>query len=539
MVPNARWRMLDSLFAEAVELDAKRRAAFLDEHCGSDLELRAELESLLRSADTAPEFLDRPIMDAVRRVAEQPSPTLRPGGRVAQYLILNLLGVGGMGQVYTAQDTRLQRKVALKVLSPHLTQDAQALQRFEHEARTASALNHPNILTIFEIGEADGLHFIVSEFVQGQTLRLRLGDALPVPVALDIASQVASALVSAHDGGIIHRDVKPENIVIRPDGLVKLLDFGIAKLAETNALRNAFGAAMTDPGMVVGTPKYMSPEQARGIKVDARTDIFSLGAILYEMITGKEPFEGETSSDIIAGILKSDPPALTGPVAGEFPELQGILHKAMQKNREVRYQTSAELLDDLLQLKRENEFRNRAQRNSGSNQASVATDSPIPVALQDNRKKHVGRSPVLRIFDSWLMKTALLIALLAVIWAGVQLLRKPGSTSRANQPQTLAILPFRNLKPDQATDFLGFSLADAMITKLAYVHSLNVRPSSSVDKYRNQSIDPRRVAADLRVDNLLTGSYVKDGDDLRISTQLIDARANRIIWQDTMDLNYD
>lgn len=535
MVPNARWRMLDGLFAEAVGLGAKDRASFLDEHCGSDLELRAELESLLRSADTAPEFLDRPILDAVRKVAEQPGPTLRPGERVAQYLILNLLGLGGMGQVYAAQDTRLQRKVALKVLSPHLTQDVQALQRFEHEARAASALNHPNILTIFEIGEADGLHFMVSEFVEGQTLRLRLGQAMPVPVALDIASQVASALVSAHAGGIIHRDVKPENIVIRPDGLVKLLDFGIAKLAETNALRNTRGATLTDPGMVVGTPKYMSPEQARGIKVDARSDLFSLGAIVYEMITGKEPFEGETSSDIIAGILKSDPPALTGPVAVEYPELQEILHKAMQKSREARYQTSTELLDDLLHLKTENEFRNRAQRNSGLNRAG-ATDTP---PVQSGREMQTARSPVLRIFDSWRMKTALLIALVAMILAAVHFSRKPEGPLRAGQPRTLAILPFRNLKPDPATDFLGFSLADALITKLAYVHSLNVRPSSSVDKYRNQSIDSRRVASDLQVDTLLTGSYIKEGDDLGISAQLIDTRANKIIWQDTMDLNYD
>src|SRR5215472_3135765 len=232
MVPNARWQLVDALFSEAVGLDPKDRARFLDEHCGSDPELRAEVESLLRSADLAPEFLDRPILDAVRKVAEEPQSTLVAGTRIGQYLIIGRVGAGGMGQVYVAQDARLQRKVALKVLSPHLTQDAHALHRFEHEARAASALNHPNILTIFEFGESNGIHFIASEFVEGQTLRQKLADKIPLPVALDIASQVASALVSAHACGITHRDIKPENIAVRPDGFVKLLDFGIAKLAE-------------------------------------------------------------------------------------------------------------------------------------------------------------------------------------------------------------------------------------------------------------------------------------------------------------------
>lgn len=534
MVPNARWQLLEGLFSEAAGLDPMDRAAFLDEHCGSDADLRAEVESLLRSANEAPEFLDRPILDAVKKIAEEQASVLSPGTRVAQYLILNRLGAGGMGQVYLAQDTRLQRNVALKVLSPHLTHDSRSLARFEHEARAASALNHPNILTIFECGDANGLRFMVTEFVEGQTLRQKLVNAIPVPVALDVASQVASALVSAHAGGITHRDIKPENVVVRPDGLVKLLDFGIAKLAEDLAGRSPGDATLTGEGMVVGTLKYMSPEQARGVRVDARTDIFSLGAVLYEMITGKEPFEGHTRSDIIAEILKSDPTPLTGSVAVEFPGLQAILRNAMCKDREARYQTAAGMLNDLQHLKRDIEFRTHARQNSGSDRPGVATVPPTSTVKREEEK-----SSAIGVARSWRFRSTLAAALLLATWAGVHFLRQPTIGPPQGQLRTLAILPFRNLKPDRETDFLGFSLADALITKLAYIHALNVRPSTSVDKYRNQAIDPQRVGAELQVDTLLTGSYVKDGDELRISAQLVDIKSDRVVWRDSMDLEYN
>ena len=530
MAPKTRWQLLDGLFSEAVGMNASDRAKFLDLQCGSDLQLRDEVESLLRSADLAPEFLDRPILDrpildAVRQVAEEPLATLAPGTRVAQYILAARVGAGGMGQVYVAQDTRLGRNVALKVLSPHLTRDTRALARFEQEARAASALNHPNILTIFEFGEANGMHFMVSEFVEGQTIRQKLAGEIPVPIALDIASQVAGALASAHGSGITHRDIKPENIMIRTDGFVKLLDFGIAKLAEDTAGRIRNSTNLTGDGMVVGTLKYMSPEQARGVKVDARTDIFSLGAVLYEMLTGKEPFEGETSSDIIAEILKSDPPPLSGLNASRYPGLQRLLDKAMCKDREGRYQAASAFRDDLAQLRREIEFKSRSQ--------SGAADRLLVSEREPAQRWGF------RLARSWMFGIAFAVLLAVAIWAGFRFLRKPETVAAPARIRTLAILPFQNLKPDKETDFLGFSLADALITKLAYVHALNVRPSSSVDKYRNQSIDPQRVAAALQVDTLLTGSYVKDGDELRISAQLVDAKSDRIVWQDSMDLQYD
>jgi len=542
MLPNARWQLLEGLFSEASEMDPKERSAFLDEHCGTDAELRAELESLLQSADQAPEFLDRPILDAVRRVAREPHSTLSPGARVGQYLILDLIGAGGMGQVYAAQDTRLKRKVALKVLSPHVIRDQHVLRRFEQEALAASGLNHPNILTIYEFGEIDGLQFMVSEFVEGQTLRKKLAEEIPVPVALDIARQTTSALASAHACGITHRDIKPENIMVRPDGFVKLLDFGIAKLAERSGGRGTDGANLTGAGMVVGTLKYMSPEQARGVKVDARTDIFSLGAVLYEMITRKEPFEGETCSDIIAEILKSDPPPLTESVAAEYPGLQAILNKAMCKEREGRYQTASELLNPLLQLERDIEFQNRRREDSGSGPVATAPDTASGTSSSAGTQGHDWQSTkglAIRVFRWRPLTLALAAVFLLAGWAGFHFLRKPVTGRPEGHPRSLAILPFRNLRPDKETDFLGFSLADALITKLAYVHALNVRPSASVDKYRNQAIDAQRVASELQVDNVLTGSYLKDGDDLRISAQLVDRASDRVVWEDSLDLKYD
>ncbi len=538
MIPNTRWRQLEVLFLEVVELDPKDRAAYLDKHCNGDSELRAEVEALVHSSDSAPQFLDVPIMGAVKKIADENALALSPGIRVAHYEIVGLLGAGGMGQVYVAQDTRLKRKVAFKVLSPQMTANAQALRRFEHEAQAASALNHPSILTVFEFGEADGLHFMASELVDGQTLRQRLAAGrLSVEAALDIASQVAGALAAAHASGITHRDIKPENIAIRSDGLVKLLDFGIAKLAETEVAGGHAAPPLPEAGMVLGTLKYMSPEQARGVGVDGRTDIFSLGTVLYEMLVGKEPFEGETTSDLIAEILKSDPPPLAGPVAASFPGLQAIVSKAMCKQREGRYQTINEFLNDLLSVKREIDFQAYSEQDSGAKPRIISNKHQLVPALQQgdktlfsNRTAHLFQR-----FRALMIFAAVLLAILA----GLLLLRKHVNTPIQEQHRSLAILPFQNLKPDPATDFLGFSLADAVTNKLSYVTALTIRPSSAVDKYRNQVIDPREVGTELQVDTLLTGSYLKDGDDLRISTQLVDIKANKIIWRDTVDLKYD
>ncbi len=482
---------------------------------------------------------------------EQPA-LLVSGARLDHYEVLDLLGAGGMGQVYLAQDLRLKRKVALKILPPELTDDERPLRRFEQEAQAASALNHPNILTVYEFGQVDDLHFIASEFVDGLTLRTKLTQgSLELTAVIDIGMQIASALAAAHSSGIVHRDIKPENVIVRADDIVKILDFGIAKLTETRAQASDFQTRTvwtnTQPGTVVGTAKYMSPEQARGIAIDARSDIFSLGAVIYEMVAGRAAFEGETQSDIIAEILKGEPP----PLVGSFPEcpaeLEHIINRALRKDRDARYQTAQELAGDLQELKKELEFQSKLHGSTSSaapHQSSPMPNSNLRVRFAQATTDLQPAVPSARQFRPYLggpakRRAALAVAIALVLFAiGYPVLRK---WKNAQPPPTrsLAILPFRNLQPTPQTDFLGFSLADAIITKLGYVNALTVRPSSSIDRYRNQVLDPQRIAAELDVDTLLTGSYIKEGDDLRINVQLIDVKPQKILWDDSIDVTYD
>lgn len=445
------------------------------------------------------------------------------------------------------RDTRLRRKVALKMLLPELTGDERDLRRFEHEALAVSALNHPNILTIYEFGQAAGHHFIASEYIEGATLRQKIaGGALDPSAALDIAIQIAGALSAAHARGMVHRDIKPDNVIVRTDGIVKVLDFGIAKLN----LRRFSGIHPTaislaashhsEPGMIIGTARYMSPEQARGLEVDARSDIFSLGSLIYEMLTGRTAFQGRTQTDVLAEVLKSDPPPPSSLAAGVPPELDHIVAKALCKDRDARYQTVKELLDDLQNLKDESEFQAKLQRLTPRPGAAPELEASRVVqrSLAPGSFSLTAAARQSSSLTRWLASlAALLLAILAVAYFS---LRKPAPPlPAAAHSRSLAVLPFRNLQPNPEFDFLGFSLADAVITKIGYVSALNVRPSSSVDKYRNQIIDPKKVAADLNVDTLLTGSYIKEGDDLRITTQLIDVKPDKILWREAIDVKYD
>ncbi len=559
-----RWRRLEALFYQALELKPEARAEFLEQNCGGDAELRKEVEALLDSAEKPMDFLERPVLEAAQQMMEAGRPeTIAAGTHLAHYKIISMIGAGGMGEVYLAEDTHLRRKVAIKMLAPELTRDERGLRRFEHEAHASSALNHPNILTIYEFGQANGLHFIASEFIEGVTLRQRLANGkLELNTAIDIAIQIASALAAAHACGIVHRDIKPDNVIVRTDGIVKVLDFGIAKLGERRVGEtihlgaSTVGPSTSEPGMVLGTAKYMSPEQARGIAVDARSDIFSLGAVIYELVTGRAAFEGETASDLIAEILKVEPVPPVDFAPEVPPELERIIGKALRKDRENRYQSVRDLLIDLQDFRKEAEFQAKLQsaRPGSSGARRRALDAPAAVRLEpaqipaqikigSDRRRAVGAEhPLLDVGLSSSRRkllARLMVMLVALLAIGYFAVRKLHTTPTAVHPRSLAILPFRNLKQDPETDFLGFSLADAVITKLGYISALTVRPSSSVDKYRNQIIDPKKVAADLNVDTLLTGTFIKDGDDLRITTQLVDVKPDKILWQDTIDLTYD
>src|SRR5262245_26318437 len=348
-----QWEKIKKIYDRALDLSSEEREGFLAEACAGDADLHRAVQSLLAAHEDAGSFLQSPAVEvAARKIVpdevSSPAPQLI-GRELANYRIVSLLGKGGMGEVYLAEDKRLRRKVALKLLPAQFTNDAERVRRFEREAKAASATNHPNILTIYEIGQAEGLRFIATEFVDGVTLRQSLqSDRMNIAESLSVAIQVAGALSAAHEAGIIHRDIKPENVMVRRDGIVKVLDFGLAKLTETNLpVMDSEAATLqrnsTDSGVVMGTPRYMSPEQVRGEKVDARTDIFSLGVTLYEMLTGRAPFTGATAGDCLAAILKDDPPELTELNGKVTPQLGHLVRRCLDKQPERRFHSAHDL----------------------------------------------------------------------------------------------------------------------------------------------------------------------------------------------------
>ena len=360
-----RWQQASRILEIALERSPERRAAYLDEVCANDDELRQEVESLLLASAQAGSLLDSPAMAAPLFVGDSVKAVV--GQSIGRYKIITALGMGGMGEVYLAQDTRLGRQVALKLLPTYLSGDRDRLRRFEQEARAASLLNHPNVCMIHEVGEMEvGRHYIVMEHIEGVTLRQQMAThPLKLGQALDIATQVAAALAAAHGAGIVHRDIKPENVMVRNDGLIKVVDFGLAKrITVPDVVDDRASTKMlvhTEPGMVMGTLAYMSPEQARGLEIDARTDIWSLGVVLYEMVTGKLAFAGATSSDLIVSILDREPLPLSRYLPDVPAELQRIVSKALRKDKEERYQVVKDLFLDLKSLKQELEFEARLQ----------------------------------------------------------------------------------------------------------------------------------------------------------------------------------
>ena len=348
-----RWQRLDELFHLALEREADARSSFVAQETAGDEDLRRELDSMLLHFEQSNSFIETPAYAvAAEQIVENESPEQLIGSTLGPYRILDVLGKGGMGVVYRAVDEELQRKVALKFLHSQLTGDKSRILRFKQEARAASALNHPNILTVFAIGEINGRHYISTELVEGETLReLMKSGQLSLGQIIGVASQISSALASAHAAGIMHRDIKPENIMLRPDGYLKVLDFGVAKLIEPSISGSELSTLInTEQGTIIGTIQYMSPEQARGLAVDARTDIWSLGVVLFEMLAGHPPFEGKTKSDVMVAILEHDPPALANLHAGTSDAIQRIVTRALRKERQNRYQSAEELLTDLGEL---------------------------------------------------------------------------------------------------------------------------------------------------------------------------------------------
>ncbi|HEV2351484.1 MAG TPA: protein kinase [Terriglobia bacterium] len=358
-----RWRQIEKLYHAALELAGSKRAAFLDQACAADHDLRREVDSLLASDAAAGSFIEAPaVAMAAKGLARSPSllgmgkDRVKTGVRISHYLILQKLGSGGMGEVYRARDTKLERDIALKILPQQFAADPERLARFQREARAVAALNHPNIVTIHSVEEADGVHFLTMELVDGQSLdRLIPASGLPFERIVEIASAMTEALAAAHEKGIVHRDLKPANVMLTGDGRVKVLDFGLAKETRAPGGHDATQSAAgpTQAGVVMGTPAYMSPEQARGEELDARTDLFSFGAVLYEMATGRQAFSGTTAAVIHDAILNREPLPLHSLNPGLPPRFEEIINKALEKDRHVRYQHASDILADLKRLKRD------------------------------------------------------------------------------------------------------------------------------------------------------------------------------------------
>jgi len=444
MTPE-RWQQLKQIFQSALERKPADRSAFLAQACGDDVVLRNEVESLISSHDQAGDSIQAVAVEAATEVLELSDPII--GKQIGHYLVTRRLGHGGMGEVFLAQDTTLGRSVALKLLRSDFTQDEDRVRRFRHEARAASALNHPNILTIHEIGQEGSLHFIATEYVEGETLRQHIAESrITLSQSLDLATQVASALSAAHQAGIVHRDIKPENVMLRTDGYVKVLDFGLAKLSEPKRLDTispTLPKIETEPGVVMGTVSYMSPEQARGQVVDARTDIWSLGVVLYEMVAGRQPFEGGTASDVMSLILQREPLPLTRHAPEVPAELERIVKKALRKDKEERYQLVKDLSIDLRSFRKDLEHEEEIERSSSPSSIPKSGQSTAAIAHTTSSAEYIVTG-----IKQHMRAVALILGMMVLSAAGWYWLTHRSSASR----QTSAL---RNVTFTQLTEQAG------------------------------------------------------------------------------------
>lgn len=504
MTPE-RYRQIGELFHAALELEADERDAFLEHECAGDAGLRREIESLIRAHDEGGGVIDEPALSvAAGLLAEDMAGQVVGQTLAGRYRVLSLLGAGGMGRVYLAEDAELGRRVALKFLPEHLTHDAEQARRFRQEARAASALNHPNIITVYGIEQSDGSSVIASEYIEGETLRERLSRGALAPTeALDIAAQIASALRAAHEAGIIHRDIKPENVMLRPDGYVKVLDFGIAKLApRASAEGNGQNGSTvrTHPGLIIGTDRYMSPEQARGQEVDTRADMWSLGCVLYEMLSGGPPFTGETTSDVVAAVLKTEPAPLPQVVMGTPGELQRIVGKCLEKDRAERYPSAEELFTDLRRLQKRLE---------------AGDTNALP-------------SPARRSFAARIALPVALSLVIGSVWLGLSF-NKAGNSPHVGDKKSIAVLLLKPIGAANRDEIYEVGIADSLINRLSSTGGLVVRPLSAMRKYADINQDPIAAGHEQGVDYVLASNYQLAGGKIRVTSELLNVASGEIV----------
>src|SRR2546421_11275162 len=512
----ARFQTIEQIFRSALDQEPDQIGAFLDTACEGDELLRCKVEELLGSRQQAASFIETSAVGLAAKIIQNGQGDSLVGQTIGHYKISESIGTGGMGEVYLATDIVAGRKAALKLLPARFTGDAERLKRFQQEAHAVVGLNHPNILTVYEIGEDHETQYIASELIEGETLRQRLmRGPIQLSEAVDVAIQVASALAAAHQAGIVHRDIKPENIMLRPDGYVKVLDFSIAKLAESafaEATADGTGSmtlAETNLGSILGTVRYMSPEQARGAPVDKGTDIWSLGAVLYDMVTGHAPFTGDTPRETMSSILEMEPSALTSYVARPPAELQQIISKTLRKDREERYQSASELLEALKGLRHKLEFEAELERSAAG-----------PLWLRWKPK---------------LVGTAVAGLLLGA--AAIWLFR--GELFRASQfnppEKSIAVLPFLDLSQSKDQEYFCDGISEEILHALAKVDGLRVTGRTSSFSFKGTSVNARKVGERLNVENVLEGSLRRQGNRVRLTAELINARSGFHLWSETYD----
>lgn len=559
-----RWQQIEALYHAALELPEGERATYINEVCAGDAALRDEVATLIAEAEQPDGYLSKPTLTlGLSLLASERAGTLA-GKQLGTYRINRQLGRGGMGEVYLAEDPRLGRLVALKVLPAFLTDMGENVLRFQQEARASSAISHPNVAHIYEAGAAEGRHFLAMEYVEGVTLRQMLkGDPLDAATAVGIAAQVAQALAAAHEAGVVHRDIKPENIMVRADGYVKVLDFGLAKLyesqGEVGVRCSSSGSSFdTTPGVIMGTTAYMSPEQVRGYEMDARTDLWSLGVILYEMLTGRRPFAGDTPSDVAAAILLREPSLATIPEvsATGARDLRSILRGALQKVKERRCQSAQALARELKVIARELEI---GQHLSGRNQLEerpvrripAGEDAPVPETRLEAFSVSARHLWSQQNRPAKLSLAALAIACLTFTvssslyylfnWNSVA--PAPATTTSTGRSATrtidsLVILPFTNQSDDKQMDYFAKGVVDDLISDLGRTGNLRVIALGSARKIKLEPlVGYDQIKQKLGVSTLLRGEVRRQEKQLIIVTQLIGLNTGEIIWHETFAAN--
>ena len=518
MTPE-RWQRIKAVFEEALQRAPAERQHLLKSRCAGDHSLRAEVDAMLAADDRAASFIEAPAAEVAPELFAAPTPTLQIGSKLGDYAILSVLGAGGMGQVYLAEDRRLGRKVALKVLTPTFGAPA-GHTRFLREARLASALDHPNICTIYEVGAADGVSFISMQYVEGETLQRVLRESpLSSERLLSIGLQVADALATAHAHGIVHRDVTSSNIMLTPGGQAKVLDFGIAKSLARDAESTA-GSDLTSAGAVFGTPCYLSPEQARGQPVDQRSDIFSFGVVLYEMATGRPPFSERSAAETMNAVINAPHPPLSASDLHLPPALVTIIDRALAKDPAQRYQSIEEMRVELRAVA-------QAVGLVVPNAANGGWDADLLSRAAVDRGTLPRRPPLKRMHRRLGAKGLLLVAfvVLAVITAAVIGLRSSG-----NSIGSVAVLPFDYESTLTDLEHLADGIGESVTSRLSQLPQLRVMARSTMFTYKDRCLDPRTVGRDLGVQAVLTGQVIQHGDTVIVRIELVDVNAGDRIW---------